>query len=180
MSTAYYYFAASLPMIVFGEPAPFSVENFLEDCERLLSPADLADIQLIWNPDPGVIARNRLVRAWLSFDHDFRNEMAWFRANEFNKDADEYLRGIRSFDPQIVEALAQAAKAGNPLEAEKILDQLRWNRIEDLARGHFFDMDILAAYALKLKILARYEVIASDQGAKHFEELKSAAAEVDI
>ena len=45
------------------------------------------------------------------------------------------------------------------LEAEKILDQARWNFLEALSFGHYFDFDYLLVYGLKLAILARWDKI---------------------
>lgn len=42
---------------------------------------------------------------------------------------------------------------------EKILDEARWQVLDDLGFGHYFDMDSLILYAYKLKILERWEKI---------------------
>jgi hypothetical protein len=45
------------------------------------------------------------------------------------------------------------------LEAEKALDLERWQLLEELACGHYFDLDALLIYALKLLILERWAKI---------------------
>ena len=47
MSTAYYYFAATLGVLEFGMPAPQTCEAFLEDCWRLLSEQDARDVRIV-------------------------------------------------------------------------------------------------------------------------------------
>jgi hypothetical protein len=52
-----------------------------------------------------------------------------------------------------------AYRSASILEAEKILDQARWNFLDALSFGHYFDFDYLLVYGLKLKILERWEKI---------------------
>jgi hypothetical protein len=42
MNRSYYYFAASLPMLLWGGKVPFSLADFLSDCQRLLEETDYA------------------------------------------------------------------------------------------------------------------------------------------
>jgi hypothetical protein len=46
------------------------------------------------------------------------------------------------------------------IESEKFLDAARWQRLEELSQGHYFDLGALIVYALKLNILWRWEKIA--------------------
>jgi hypothetical protein len=50
------------------------------------------------------------------------------------------------------------------LDAEKILDETRWKALEELATGHYFDLDFLITYSSKLLILQRWENIRSADG----------------
>jgi hypothetical protein len=50
------------------------------------------------------------------------------------------------------------------LDAEKILDETRWKVLDELATGHYFDLDLLITYAYKLLILQRWESIRSADG----------------
>ena len=52
-----------------------------------------------------------------------------------------------------------AYKSTSILEAEKILDQARWEFLESLSFGHYFDFDLLLGYLLKLKILERWDKV---------------------
>ena len=42
------------------------------------------------------------------------------------------------------------------LEGEKTLDLARWHFLEGLTFGHYFDLDILIVYVLKLLLLERW------------------------
>ena len=45
MSSTYYYFAASLPLLEFGKTSILSLDVFLSDCERLLSLDDFMEVK---------------------------------------------------------------------------------------------------------------------------------------
>jgi hypothetical protein len=50
------------------------------------------------------------------------------------------------------------------MEAEKLLDEIRWKMLDELAGNHYFDFDALVAYAYKLLILQRWETIQRAEG----------------
>jgi len=52
-----------------------------------------------------------------------------------------------------------AYKTPSILEAEKTLDQARWEFLDSLSIGHYFDFNYLLSYLLKLKILERWDRI---------------------
>jgi hypothetical protein len=52
----------------------------------------------------------------------------------------------------------------SPLDAEKNLDEIRWKALEELATGHYFDLDALITYAYRLLILLRWEQIRTADG----------------
>ena len=178
MGTSYYYFAASLPMLAFEGAPPFSCESFLDDCKRIMQPKDF---DVIYNVVDGTgTVDNSVAKAWQQFEDSFRNEAAWFRASEINRGPSDYMRGERSVDPLVVEALAQAAKSSDLFEGEKILDLARWDFLDTLVQGHFFDIEFLIVYAVKLKILERYKHIESRKGREVFEAYKDFIAQQEI
>jgi hypothetical protein len=170
-----YYLVASLPMLEFGSNPPISSKEFLRDCERLLSRRDYLNILAASSEEesagPG---DGHLLRQWKKFSRDFRNEAAWFRAVRSGRDPLEHLRGQREADQAIGNALAEADKSPDPLSAEKVLDLLRWQKLDELTGQRYFDREFLVAYAIKLKILERYDQIDSWQGEKVFAGLKQA------
>lgn len=176
MGRPYYYFAASLPQLDFEAKPSHSVEEFLADCERLLSHEDYQAIHFLLNSESAEVDvqtnSNVTFNRCLQFDAQLRNEIAFFRAQGFGKDPEKYVRGEFFSDPSISSIIQDAARASNPLEGEKVLDRARWQMLDDFCIGHHFDFDFLVIYGLKLKILNRYKEINSPEGGKNFEELK--------
>jgi len=171
MGNKYYYFAATLPFLNFNEGPPISTEAFLKECERFLSKEDLSDIKRAVTQDIGFVkTRSDVWNEWIEFERFFRNEMVHFRTKDIKKDASDYFRGERYARPDVVNAIVEASKKTNPFEAEKLLDQIRWNFLEDLGCSHHFDVGFLVVYGLKLKILERYQTFSSEEGKDRFNQ----------
>ena len=66
--------------------------------------------------------------------------------------------------------IAKAAETDDPLTGEKIIDRARWQYLEDLMQGYYFEFEVLLVYALKLKLLERYQAIGSERGRELFKE----------
>jgi len=170
----YYYLVASLPTLEFGANPPLTTEEFLSQCVQHLSRPDLSVIQkIIQQEKADTDMKNIFFKQWEGFNHNIRNEMAYFRARRAGKDPAVYVRGERSTDPLYAELVAEASKGNDPLATEKIFDRRRWQFLDDQVRFHYFDLDILMVYALKLKILERYQAIASAKGKAIFLEYKN-------
>ncbi|MCA9400101.1 MAG: DUF2764 family protein [Candidatus Omnitrophica bacterium] len=180
MSNKYYYFAASLPSISFESKMPFLMEDFLSDCERLLTQDDYLLLRYVLS---GGCGQKKVINAaaekWLAFEKAFTNEMVIGRAQELKKDPSDYLHGTRDASPQLTDAVLQAVKCEGPLVAEKILDQVKFTFLEDLEIEFFFSIENIIIYALKLKILDRYRLFDGDDGENLFNEITGLVAVTD-
>ena len=140
------------------------VEAFREDCRRLLAEKDYALVETIWTPQeiPTILkvtqgTGNHFLDTWNRFEHALRNELTWHRADRLNKDPLKYLRGPRVLDPFYAEEVNRIFKMEDLWEAEKTLNKMKWRFLEDLATGHYFDIEFLLIYALRLKMLERFQ-----------------------
>ena len=171
----YYYLAASLPLLEFGMKMPVSYEYFLSCCEEQLSVRDLEIIKrakIVPTEDPEDPCP--VLREWKKFDTTLRNELSRYRASKKSKDAAVYTRGEGYLDPFLAIEAHWAINEESPLEAERFLDRFRWERIEEFEKEHYFDIDYLIAYALKLQILERWQRIDSEGGMQVLQDLVSA------
>lgn len=156
---------------------PLTTQEFLTECQRLLTAVEFHLVKQALN-DQQDFGDHPMVRAWKEFTQNLRNEMVLFRAIEQNKDPLLFLRGQRQEqDLAMTTVLVAAAKASDPLAAEKIIDSYIWEKLESLGAQHYFDIDQVIVYGLKLKMIERHSVISSQQGLDKFAELKAAAAE---
>lgn len=163
MADFYPYLVASLPMLHFAMKPPFSFDRFLDICCPLIPEKDCRILRTLPQPEqylkkgkwPPVLHR------WIESDVALRNELVKIRAAKKHLDPAAYLRPSGSFSAPAVLA---ASVNTSVLDMEKILDETRWKALEDLATGHYFDLDFLITYACKLRILERWENIRSADG----------------
>ncbi|MFY9402969.1 MAG: hypothetical protein WAQ07_06170 [Candidatus Omnitrophota bacterium] len=175
MTSYYIYLISSLPELRFGDKPPFSLEEFLNICSRAISDKDLERLikeltSLYGSIDKGLLPR---LKEWRRFNRSLRNELVKLRAKRKNEEALKYLRADDNpFTPATHTALL-AYRNRNILDAEKFLDLERWRFLDGLSCGHYFDIILLVIYALKLKILLRWDnVYASDKDRLLEEALK--------
>ncbi|HAP42934.1 MAG: hypothetical protein A2087_08685 [Spirochaetes bacterium GWD1_61_31] len=166
---SYYYFAATLPSLSQWTPVPFSHAEFLERASHFLKPADFATLAAasLFVPDDGATprpaARLKLLTQYYRWERGLRNELTRLRAARLQKPVEKHLKpGDIEWDALRV---AQAAfAADNPLEGELLIEKERWQTIERLSVNRYFNMDYLAAYALKLQALLRRERFKAAEG----------------
>ncbi|MDP2941413.1 MAG: DUF2764 family protein [Candidatus Omnitrophota bacterium] len=161
MSSHYPYLVASLPMLHFGMKPPFSLEKFLRDCRDLIPEKDYA--VLIALPDAGSCGReftaHPVIKAYLSYEASLRNAVLRVRASRRHIDPARYLRADGDFGAALEHLALASHRHPSLLEAEQMLDSARWQALEHLSFGHYFDLGVLIIYAYKLIILERWEKI---------------------
>lgn len=158
MTDFYVYLISSLPMLHSGAKPPFSFERFLEICQDKISAEDIHLIKLtqeafLYTGDQSTL------KQWCAFDTALRNELVKIRASSKHLDPLKYIRGQDYIEPYIAHTAMSVRRSPSILEAERLLDQERWRKLDELALGHYFDLDFLICYALKLLILERWERI---------------------
>jgi hypothetical protein len=167
----YYYLVASLPLLFYDTEKFPSREAFLDTCRRhvtarhyrLLVSASTTDLK------PS-IPSCRTLDLWREWEIALRNELVRLRAKNRGIEAEPYLVS----SPPVMDAQAAAREAfdqESPLQAEDLLNRARWRYLEELAVGHYFDMDKILVYALHLQVLARKALFDEEKGKKMFEEL---------
>lgn len=156
MPNFYTYFIASLPTLHFASPPPFSIESFLERCNELIPEQDLEIIRSIFSGEP---QDHPTIKQWIDFDTMLKNELVRLRSGRRKKEAEKYLRPDGYAGASIYHLALAAQKHPSVLEGEKILDHARWDFLEELSVGHYFDLELLIVYAYKLLTLGRWQRI---------------------
>ena len=160
MPDQYIYLLASLPMLQFDEKPSFGYDRFLELCRGLVAEEEMRLLELI--ATDGIFdyaGPCKAVRRWRDFETMLRNELVKIRASRKHVDPEAYLRRSGTSDMELNHIAIKAHRAPSILESEKILDRARWTALDDLAAGHYFDLDCLVAYAGKLLIAAKRQKV---------------------
>jgi hypothetical protein len=180
----YYYLAAQLPYLVYGQKAPMSSSAFKELCGTTLSHADAALLNCCTlDPEPAlpppvpsyaeapVPSSSNFIDRWRAWERTLRLNLARYRAQRFKRegavDAPEY--------PADAAAAAKAAAAmESPLEAEFFLDKARWNAIENYQGLDYFSRNTVYAYLLKLLLMERWSLFKAEEGLAEYQGLYAA------
>ena len=161
MPAYYTYLISSLPMLNFFAKPPFSLEDFFAKCKNLIPEKEFEILRSVCQQDIYSLAiqSSDSLKQWANFEIALRNELVRARAGRKKIDPLKFLRLPDSPQAEISHLAMAAYRSISILGAEKILDQARWNFLEALSLGHYFDFDYLLVYGLKLKILERWDKI---------------------
>jgi hypothetical protein len=161
MATAYPYLISSLPMLQLNAKAPFSFTQFIEMCRDQIPQQDLEQVLLCSTETylEQVLSQQTFVQ-WQAFEIGLRNELVKIRASRKKIDAQKYLRKWAGDETGLSAIAMTSHRMVSLVEAENYLDARRWSKLEELSFGHYFDCDALIVYALKLRILLRWERVA--------------------
>jgi hypothetical protein len=97
--------------------------------------------------------------------------LAWSRAAKYEKDLALRLQSELYEDLSLMRFAQWATHQDSPFEAELSVDRVRWEKIEDLRKSHFFDLEHLISYAMQVRILERWERIRMTGDPKILREL---------
>ncbi|MBU1869761.1 MAG: DUF2764 domain-containing protein [Candidatus Omnitrophica bacterium] len=158
MADLYPYLISSLPMLSFGAPLPFSFAEFIERCSGIISEEDLRVLKGL-SVEETSQALSPIIKKWLGFNTTLKNELVKVRCARKSARAEDYLRSDGYAEPSVYHLALAAHRNPSPLEGERMLDMARWNFLEELSFGHYFDLDSVIIYAYKLLILERWEKI---------------------
>ena len=202
---SYYYLAAQLPDLVYGQSAPMTSAAFLNLARRLLDKKD-SDLLDKLSLDPGDPSGNPVsdpsrpaygesaaptgcdfIDKWREWERSLRLNLARNRALRLKREGESSgsPAGSPTENPPAypLDAAAAALKAGlaagipeeSPLETEIALDKARWDAIENLRGITYFSRNTIYAYLLKLLLLERRESFNTEAG---FAEYKSLYASI--
>jgi len=161
MPSYYTYLISSLPMLQFANSPALTLNDFLGRCAELISQNDLVLIKEALSTDAYALnlsAPEALLK-WKEFDLALRNELVKARALRKKVDPARFLRYDTHFDINITHIAQAALRHTSILDAETYLDLERWKVLDEISRGHYFDLDFLLVYGLKLAILERWAKI---------------------
>lgn len=173
----YFYTVSSLPMLAYDMERFMSEEEFLHCCESTVSPRDFqilksASIVPLIQEETG----QPVLDKWYSWERSLRNDLVKMRAGRKGVDGDKYVAS-GAIETGLQNIAREAYTASTPLEAEIILDRARWEYLENLEAGHYFDLGKLIIYFLQIQLLQRRSRIIKEKGRAAFDEIYSVITE---
>jgi hypothetical protein len=183
---SYYYLAAQLPYLIYGQGVPMSSGAFRELAASALSGEDariLAYCTLDPDPQPAGLglsyreasppSGNDFLDQWHAWERSLRLNLGRLRFQRVKREG-----GAPADPPPDPADAAAAAKAAggieSPLEAEIFLDKCRWNAIETFQGIQYFSRNTIYAYLLKLLLMERRLKFKTEEGFTEYKGLYSA------
>ncbi len=172
----YYYLVATLPFLLYESEEFISSDEFLERCAQHCTASDFAVLQAVrYRPEHAETSDIALLNDWYMFERGLRNALARLRGAALNEDVEKYLRvaddgGDGTHVGRVEELARNALAESSPLRAEQALQLARWQMLDQLEAGHFFDLEKLIAYLLKLRLLERNRKFNREDGIRVFEK----------
>ncbi|GHT79056.1 hypothetical protein FACS1894130_06820 [Spirochaetia bacterium] len=183
----YYYLAAQLPSLVYGQAAPMGSAAFTDLCRSALSEADAALLDLCTlDPapfavkpqgsayaEPPVSVDPDFIDSWRNWERTLRLNLARYRTQKIKREG-----GAPVDPPDYPADAAGAAKAAaaldSPLEAELFLDKARWDAIDAFQGLDYFSRNTIYAYLLKLLLMERRALFRVEEGFSEYKGLYAA------
>ncbi|MEN6619546.1 MAG: DUF2764 family protein [Rikenellaceae bacterium] len=132
-------------------------------------------------------SKNRFVREYFNFDLMLRNIQAAHIARKSQQNPDLYLVGNSaivdalksskapdfgiSTELEFAPKLIQILENPNILEREQLIDQLRWNKANEICTFSYFNINVILSFILKSHILKRWSELDKKRGSLLFKQL---------
>ena len=176
MKEQYYYVITSLPSLSLSEELPVRKDDFLANCEKYLKKTDFNILESISLFD---VEKDEaffdIVRRFFGWERGVRNALVRLRAEKLGLKPDEFVRGEIVDHSQTLLA-EEAFNTDSPLMAEEILNRARWRYLDELEFGHYFDIERLVVFFIKLQILERISSFDAEEGRERLNAVVSQGA----
>ncbi|MBN3040471.1 MAG: DUF2764 family protein [Candidatus Omnitrophica bacterium] len=163
----YYYFVSQLPMLVFAQKPLINENDFLAEAGKWLNKKDLESLSLArldeFFPKKG---DSLLLKKYRSFESSLRLSLAFIRNQEKGE-----------ADYEVLGKVKEACSKNNPLLIENELLAIRWNFLDQCLEDHFFDLEYVIVYYLKLQILSILLSFDKEKGIEVFDSLSEVSGE---
>ncbi len=109
--------------------------------------------------------QSSFLKAWVGFEVGLRNALATARSQTLELEAEAYLVAPELADKKIEyhQIVSDWSGAFNPLNAQRVLDEARWDFCEEHGGWYNFHACEIEVYAAKLMILHRWRRILSEK-----------------
>ena len=163
MAVNYYYLISSLPTLKADGDMPITYDAFLEMCRPSVSASVFKELSEL----TAASEKGPLVKEWAQFYGSLMQELNYQR--NLNLERPAVAPVLR--DAASVKAVTAAMHAKNPLDAEMLLLNLEFEKLDSLVSMHYFDNYVLFGYAMKLKLLERLHSFDREEGRREFQNL---------
>ncbi len=176
MKEQYYYVITSLPYLSLSEELPIRKDDFLANCQKYIKKTDFDILESIslFDAEKDEVSLD-VIRRFFKWETGLRNSLVRLRAESLGLEPDEFIRDeiVDHFQALLAE---EAFNADSPLMAEEILNKARWRYLDELEFEHYFDIERLVIFFIKLQILERTSSFDAEEGRERLNAIVSQGA----
>jgi len=154
-----------------GQNPPISWDDFVMQCEGVLSEEQVQGIRLLTDPLLAQESALKPLLQWASSEIQLRNALARARQGHWGSEARVTEQMHSGWNVRISRVAAEAVSRTNPLETEQMLDDLRWELAEDLALSDPYGYAAIVSWGIRLQIAIRWASLETEAGMQRLEEL---------
>lgn len=181
----YEYIVASLPVIASDYRGPLDTDAIISEIRSQLSPKDEAVLDTLlkgFDSDSldaefyrtALASKNRFIAGYFGYDLDVRNCRVAYLNKALGRPEGQDLLVLDEDDPREFEDLEKVnavLEGSDILERERGLDDIMWERIDELTLMEVFTLDQILGFVAKLQIVARWLRLDPQTGRELFRQL---------
>ena len=170
----YYFTVASLPVLIYDEQPFYTSTEIAEICLRDAHPRAASRIRqslAYFDDSTANDEYEGVLQSYHRWERDVRSCLRAIRAQNLGWEPPEDI-GL-AIEPESERIAREATSQESPHEAERLLQQARWHKLEELSVGHYFDDDSIIIYILKALVIERNRLMETETGAERFNQIYS-------
>ena len=181
----YEYIVASLPVIASDYRGPLDTDAIISEIRSQLSPKDEAVLDTLlkgFDSDSldaefyrtALASKNRFIAGYFGYDLDVRNCRVAYLNKALGRPEGQDLLVLDEDEPREFEDLEKVnavLEGSDILERERRLDDIMWERIDELTLMEVFTLDQILGFVAKLQIVARWLRLDPQTGRELFRQL---------
>ena len=181
----YEYIVASLPVIASDYRGPLDTDAIISEIRSQLSPKDEAVLDTLlkgFDSDSldaefyrtALASKNRFIAGYFGSDLDVRNCRVAYLNKALGRPEGQDLLVLDEDEPREFEDLEKVnavLEGSDILERERGLDDIMWERIDELTLMEVFTLDQILGFVAKLQIVARWLRLDPQTGRELFRQL---------
>lgn len=181
----YEYIVASLPVIASDYRGPLDTDAIISEIRSQLSPKDEAVLDTLlkgFDSDSldaefyrtALASKNRFIAGYFGYDLDVRNCRVAYLNKALGRPEGQDLLVLDEDEPREFEDLEKVnavLEGSDILERERGLDDIMWERIDELTLMEVFTLDQILGFVAKLQIVERWLRLDPQTGRELFRQL---------
>ena len=118
-------------------------------------------------------SKNDFIRQYFDFDARLRNMKVNYLAKRLGKKGEDYLVELPEADFEEETQIRDILNDADFVERERKMDELKWEKANDIARMDYFNMNTILAFLVKAKAVQRWAELDEKKGEEMFQKLVS-------